>query len=64
MAEYVYSRNMSSLKDKDWFALVKILLFVFAVTFAILFIEDADNPLLYFCEGAFVMWWLKKIEVL
>ncbi len=55
---------MSSLKDEDWFAFVKILLFVFAVTFAILFIEDADNPLLYFCEGAFVMWWLKKIEVL
>lgn len=60
----MYSRTMSSLKDKDWFAFVKMLLFVFAVTSAILFIEDADNPLLYFCEGAFVMWWLKKIEVL
>ena len=55
---------MSSLKDKDWFAFVKVWLYVFAVTSACIFIEDADNPLLYFCAGAFVMWWLKKIEVL
>ncbi len=58
-----YSCSVRGFRQSDGFAFIKVWFYVLVVSVAALLIEEANNPILYFCSGAFVMWWLIKIKV-